>query len=58
VLEARIAARTGDASDATVAVLHRAARAGAQPLDWRTVDAADAGRALREVRDALQIVSC
>ncbi len=57
-LEARIAARRHDASDATVAVLHRAAHADPGPLGWRAVDAADAGRALAELRDAVRGLSC
>ncbi len=39
VLEARIAGRRGDASDATVAVLHEAARGLQAPADWRWLDA-------------------
>jgi predicted kinase len=40
VLEARVAARTGDASDATLAVLHdQVARHGGQAADWPKVDA-------------------
>ena len=39
VLEARVAGRTGDASDATVAVLHdQAARLAAQAVAWPKVD--------------------
>ncbi len=45
VLEARVAARTGDASDATIAVLRRAA--AAPPVrDWTAVSAIDAGKAV------------
>ncbi|WP_052214861.1 AAA family ATPase [Belnapia sp. F-4-1] len=40
VLEARIAARTGDASDADLAVLAAAAARDAGPLAWRMLDAA------------------
>ncbi len=40
VLRARIAARRGDASDATVEVMERAARADPGPLgDWVVLDA-------------------
>jgi predicted kinase len=44
VLEARIAARRGDASDATVSVLHAAARNDPGPRDWRPIDASDPDR--------------
>lgn len=49
VLRARVAARRGDASDATVEVMERAARVDPGALDWVRVDAAgDAlGAALR-----------
>ena len=40
VLEARIAARRGDASDATVAVLHRLSETDPGPGDWIELDAA------------------
>lgn len=42
-LRARVAARTGDASDAGVAVLERAARADPGPFSpaWRALDASD-----------------
>jgi aminoglycoside phosphotransferase family enzyme/predicted kinase len=57
VLEARVAARTGDASDADVAVLRRAAatqRDGtAQPRDWPEIDATQAAPALAAVRSRL-----
>lgn len=39
VLRARVASRRGDASDATVAVLERAARAEPGTLDWQRLDA-------------------
>ncbi len=58
VLEARIAARQGDASDATVAVLRRAARSRQRPADWLVVDASDAARALASVRDAVHGGAC
>jgi aminoglycoside phosphotransferase family enzyme/predicted kinase len=49
VLEARIAARQGDASDATVAVLRATHRAHPQlPGDWIEIDATDAAAALTE----------
>jgi len=40
LLEARVSARTGDASDADVAVLRRAATADPGALDWHRIDAA------------------
>lgn len=40
VLRSRVAARQGDASDATVAVLERAARADAGAISWIRLDAA------------------
>ena len=51
-LEHRIAARLGDASDATVAVL-RAVSAVVPSEDWRHVEATDAGAVLREARLAM-----
>jgi hypothetical protein len=39
VLEARVAQRAGDASDATVETLHRQLAADVGPLTWRRVDA-------------------
>ena len=56
VLAARVAGRSGDASDADVAVLRRAAgRAGARAGgDWLAVDATDAAAALAAVRRALK----
>jgi predicted kinase len=53
VLEARIAARRDDASDADVAVLRRAVQNDPGPGDWRAVPAADAAAALAAVRDAI-----
>ncbi|HEY0425779.1 MAG TPA: AAA family ATPase [Rhodopila sp.] len=53
LLEQRVAARTGDASDATVAVLRRSAGNDPGPVDWLAVDASDATRALASVRQAL-----
>ena len=58
VLEARIAARQRDASDATVAVLRRAAQSRPAVADWLTVDARDATQALAIVRDALRRGIC
>jgi aminoglycoside phosphotransferase family enzyme/predicted kinase len=59
VLEARIAARQGDASDATVAVLRRAAGSAPRPpADWQRVAAEDAGAALAAVRGALAAALC
>lgn len=52
-LEHRVAARLGDASDATVAVL-RAVSGVAPPADWRHVEASDAAATLREARAALE----
>ena len=53
VLEARIAARLGDASDATVAVLRRSARNDPGAGDWLAVDATDATQAAAVVHGAL-----
>jgi aminoglycoside phosphotransferase family enzyme/predicted kinase len=55
VLEARVAARTGDASDATVAVLRAAAASAAAsgPGDWLAVPAVDAGATLAISREAV-----
>jgi len=46
LLEARIAARRDDASDATIAVLRAAAAATARPTDWLEIEASDSTRAL------------
>lgn len=55
VLEARVAGRSGDASDADVAVLRRAAGgASGGGGDWLAVDATDAAAALAAVRRALE----
>jgi predicted kinase len=53
VLEARVAARQGDASDADVDVLRRAAKDDPGAGSWLAVDATDAGQALGSVRSAL-----
>ena len=50
VLEARINARAGDASDATVAVLRQSARNDPGAGDWVAVDATDGQQALKTVR--------
>jgi aminoglycoside phosphotransferase family enzyme/predicted kinase len=57
-LEARIMARRGDASDADIAVLRRAARANPGQIDWQRIDSRDAARALASVRDALRVLTC
>jgi uncharacterized protein len=49
-LERRVAARQGDASDATVAVLRQAAAQGVGPGDWLAVDATDRDAALALIR--------
>ena len=41
ILEQRVAARTNDASDADITVLHRAAAANPGPRDWWPLDATD-----------------
>jgi len=51
ILEARISSRQDDASDATLAVLHAAANAGAGAGRWLAVDASQADSALRAARD-------
>jgi aminoglycoside phosphotransferase family enzyme/predicted kinase len=53
VLEARIIARSGDASDATVAVLRQAAAIDPGAGDWLAVAAVDGAAALQTVRDAI-----
>ncbi len=52
-LQARIGARAADASDATLAVLERAARTDPGPADWLPVDASDRAGALDAVRGTL-----
>jgi aminoglycoside phosphotransferase family enzyme/predicted kinase len=52
-LEHRVATRTGDASDATVAVLHAAAPNDPGALDWTPIDASDATNALTQARNFL-----
>jgi predicted kinase len=56
VLEQRIAARTGDASDATVAVMRKSAQNDPGPGDWLLVDATDASHALDSVRSAVAAI--
>jgi uncharacterized protein len=53
LLEQRIAARTGDASDATVTVLRQSAQNDPGPGDWQPVDATDAAQAQQAVRQAI-----
>jgi aminoglycoside phosphotransferase family enzyme/predicted kinase len=50
VLEARIAARARDASDATVAVLRRTLGVDPGPIGWARVDATDFHAALARIR--------
>jgi aminoglycoside phosphotransferase family enzyme/predicted kinase len=57
VLEARIGARHGDASDATVAVLRAAARSDPGAGDWMSVDAVDAVQAQDHLRQAVRGLS-
>ncbi len=56
VLEARVAARRNDASDADLAVLRRAAARAVAPPDWLLVDASDAAGAERQVQAALKVL--
>jgi predicted kinase len=53
ILKSRILARRGDASDATIAVLERAAKADPGPMDWMRLDAA--GEAQAVARKALGV---
>ncbi|MDE2575607.1 MAG: AAA family ATPase, partial [Rhodospirillales bacterium] len=57
-LEARVEARSGDASDADLAVLRRAAPADRGAAGWLAVDASDAAAALAAVRAALAAAPC
>ena len=52
-LEARVAARQGDASDATIAVLRRAAQADPGAGTWIAVDASDGQASVCAVREAV-----
>jgi len=54
LLEARLADRTGDASDATIAVLRTVAGTDPGQLDWLVIDASDADQALAQVQQAVQ----
>jgi predicted kinase len=56
-LEARIAARTGDASDADIAVLHRAAAVDPGPIDWLAVEAGAGAQPARRILAALDYVA-
>lgn len=58
VLEARVAARIGDASDADLAVLHSAANNDPGAGGWLAVDATDANAAQAAVVAALQALMC
>jgi uncharacterized protein len=53
VLEQRVGSRQKDASDATVAVLRRAAAADPGAGDWLAVDARDGDAALQTIRQAV-----
>ncbi|HZZ35318.1 MAG TPA: AAA family ATPase [Caulobacteraceae bacterium] len=53
VLKARIGARYGDASDATVNTLHRQLARGPGALDWPSYDASDLEAAAKVVRAAM-----
>jgi aminoglycoside phosphotransferase family enzyme/predicted kinase len=53
LLEQRIAARSGDASDATVEVLRRSAQDDPDAGDWLQVDASDGRAAIEAVRGAI-----
>jgi predicted kinase len=50
-MSARVQARSGDASDATVAVLHEQLQQNLEPVDWERVDASGN---LDEVRRRVQ----
>jgi uncharacterized protein len=52
-LEQRVAARTADASDATVAVLQHAAQDDPGAGDWLSVDATDRTQTLEAARQAI-----
>jgi len=55
-LEARIADRERDASDATVAVLHAAMQSNPGAGDWTSIDATDAATAQAQAREAVASV--
>ena len=54
-LEQRVANRSGDASDATVAVLRAAAPHDPGPVDWTPIDASDTKTALAQARNCLPL---
>ena len=54
ILEQRVAAREGDASDATVAVLRRSAANDPGAGDWIAIDACDGDEAERTIRAAAE----
>ncbi len=56
-LERRVAARTGDASDADLAILRRAARAGASAGTWLAVDGTGTNEAAAAIAATLAIRS-
>ena len=56
-LERRVAARTGDASDADLAILRRTARAGASAGTWLAVDGTRTNEAAATIRASLAIRS-
>jgi aminoglycoside phosphotransferase family enzyme/predicted kinase len=58
VLRARVGSRRGDASDATVEVLERAAAADPGPIGWTRLDAAGAPLAVARARLALTDDPC
>ena len=53
LLEHRVLSRLGDASDATVDVLHRSAISDPGPGDWIPIDATDKSAALASVRQTI-----
>ena len=53
VLRARVGARSGDASDATVAVLQRSAEISPGAARWTRVDTTASGNALRDMRHTI-----
>jgi aminoglycoside phosphotransferase family enzyme/predicted kinase len=54
VLEQRIGARTADASDATISVLHRSVQNDPGPGDWLAVDADNGALALEIIRRSVE----
>ena len=54
-LEARIAGRQRDASDATVAVLRAASETHPDAADWSAIDAASPAVALSQARDRMRV---